>query len=77
MHLAKYMGVMNMIVTSDSKLVTEQLVGNLKEKYPHLVKYLAKVCMVVEFFEDFELVYVPRHQNARADLLSKLASTKK
>jgi hypothetical protein len=28
-------------------------------------------------FNSFELVYVPREQNARADLLSKLASTKK
>jgi len=28
-------------------------------------------------FEEFGLVHVPRDQNARADLLSKLTSTKK
>jgi hypothetical protein len=29
------------------------------------------------YFNSFQLTYVPREQNARSDLLSKLASTKK
>ncbi|MCI75381.1 hypothetical protein A2U01_0096650, partial [Trifolium medium] len=32
---------------------------------------------MVEHFATFELLYVPREQNSRADLLVKLASTKK
>ncbi|KAK2372840.1 hypothetical protein QL285_073931 [Trifolium repens] len=44
---------------------------------PQLIKYLEKVESLASQFEHFELIYVPREQNARADLLSKLASTKK
>jgi len=39
--------------------------------------YLEYVQVLKESFEVFELVHVPREQNARADLLSKLASSGK
>ena len=77
MRLAGDMGVKNLIVRSDSQLVTEHVAENFQAKDLHLEKYLAKVCMVAGVFKDFKLMYVPRNQNARADLLSKLASTKK
>ncbi|MCI89697.1 hypothetical protein A2U01_0110986, partial [Trifolium medium] len=32
---------------------------------------------MAKHFATFELMYVPREQNSRADLLAKLASTKK
>jgi hypothetical protein len=41
------------------------------------MKYLEKVRTLKEQFNTFELIYVPREQNSRADLLSKLSSTKK
>jgi len=40
-------------------------------KYYHIAKTL------IENFECFEMHYIPRESNTRADLLSKLASTKK
>jgi len=39
--------------------------------------YLQSVQILKETFAVFELVYVPREQNARADLLAKLASSGK
>jgi len=42
-----------------------------------MVAYLEYVQVLRETFEVFELVLVPREQNARADLLAKLASSGK
>jgi len=39
-----------------------------------MVAYLEYVQMLKESFDVFELVHVPWEQNARADLLAKLAS---
>ena len=77
MRLAVHMGVKSLMVWSDSQLVTEQVAGNFQAKDPHLTKYMAQVRVMTKEFADFELVYVPKDQNARADLLSKLASTKR
>jgi len=77
MSLAKDMSVKNLVVRSDSQLVTDQVVGNFQAKDSHLAKYLAKVHMVAEVFKEYELVYVPRDHNVKANLLSKLESTKK
>ncbi|MCI36060.1 ribonuclease H protein [Trifolium medium] len=77
MRLAKEMEVKDLKAKSDSQLVTSQVSGVFQAKDPQLVKYLEQVKDLFEHFSNFELIYVPREQNARADLLSKLASTKK
>ncbi|MCI23157.1 gag-pol polyprotein, partial [Trifolium medium] len=77
MKLAIEMEVKELRAKSDSQLVTSQVAGEFQTKDPQLIKYLSKVKGLIENFEFFELIYVPREQNARADLLSKLASTKK
>ena len=41
-----------------------------------LLKYLAKVEKLIEEFKQVEVKHGPREQNVRADILSKLASTK-
>ena len=76
MRLAIDMGVSRLVVRSDSQLVTEQVSGNFQARDPHLAKYLEEVRNMATNFE-FGLVHVPRDQNARAYLLSKLASTKR
>jgi ribonuclease HI len=75
--LAKEMDITDLKAKSDSQLVTNQVSGEFQTKDPQLVKYLERVRNLANHFNSFELVYVPREQNARADLLSKLASTKK
>lgn len=62
---------------SDSQLVTSQISGEYPTKVSHLVKYLTKVQELAKKFKFFEALNVPREQNSRADLLAKLASTKK
>jgi ribonuclease HI len=77
MKLAKEMDIADLKAKSDSQLVTNQVSGEFQAKDPQLIKYLERVRAMSNLFNSFELVYVPREQNARADLLSKLASTKK
>ncbi|KAK2397192.1 hypothetical protein QL285_058795 [Trifolium repens] len=77
MKLAKEMDIADLKAKSDSQLVTNQVLGEFQAKDPQLIKYLERVRAMSSLFNSFELVYVPREQNAIADLLSKLASTKK
>ncbi|GAU45985.1 hypothetical protein TSUD_401250 [Trifolium subterraneum] len=77
MKLAKEMEVQELKVQSDSQLVANQVSDEFQTKDPQLAKYLEKVKGMSKQFSMFELTYVPRKQNARADLLAKLASTKK
>jgi ribonuclease HI len=77
MKLAREMEVTDLRAKSDSQLITNQVSGEYQTKDPQLVKYLERVQSLASQFKRFELIYVPREQNARADLLSKLASTKK
>ncbi|XP_045797595.1 uncharacterized protein LOC123891742 [Trifolium pratense] len=77
MKLAKDMEVKELKAMSDSQLVTNQVSGKFQTKEPQLIKYVEGVQNLAKHFDSFELVYVPREQNMRADLLSKLASTKK
>ncbi|XP_068476567.1 uncharacterized protein [Phaseolus vulgaris] len=77
MLLAKEMGVRNLLVKSDSQLVTGQVLGEFQAKDPQMAAYLRYVESLKGAFSALELVHVPREQNARADLLAKLASSGK
>jgi len=77
MLLAKEMGARGLLAKSDSLLVTGQVTGEYQAKDPHMATYLEYVQELKESFDVFELVHVPREQNARADLLAKLASSGK
>jgi ribonuclease HI len=77
MKLAREMEVTDLRAKSDSQLVTNQVSGEYQTKDPQLMKYLGKVNKLRDQFNTFEQIFVPREQNSRADLLSKLASTKK
>jgi len=58
-------------------LVTGQVTGEYQAKDPQMAVYLRYVEVLKGAFTTFELVHVPREQNARADLLAKLASSGK
>ena len=77
MLLAKEMGAQNLLVKSDSQLVTGQVSGEFQAKDPQMAAYLRYVQLLKGAFSAFELVHVPREQNARAYLLAKLASSGK
>jgi len=74
MLLAKEIGAKKLSARSDSLLVTGQFNGEFSAKDPQLAKYLEYVKLLVKTFRVFRLDHVPRQDNSRADLLSKLAS---
>ena len=77
MLLAKEMGARSLLAKSDLQLVMGQVTGEYQAKDPQMAAYLRYVQVLKGAFVAFELVHVPREQNARADLLAKLASSGK
>ena len=77
MLLAKEMGAQSLLAKSDSQLVTGQVTGEYQAKDSQMAAYLRYVQALKGAFAAFELVRVPREQNAGADLLAKLASSGK
>ena len=74
---AKEMGARSLLVKSDSLLITGKVTGEYQGKDPQMAAYLVYVRLLREAFAMFKLVHVPKEQNARADLLAKLASSGK
>jgi len=77
MLLAKEIGATRLAARSDSLLVTGQVNGEFTAKDPQLAKYLDYVKILAAAFHTFRLSHVPRQENSRTDLLSKLASCTK
>ncbi|GKA45366.1 reverse transcriptase domain-containing protein [Tanacetum coccineum] len=69
------MGVQNLQVNVDSKLVANQVNGTYIAKETDMVKYLEKVKTLAKAFREFSINQVPRKENKKADALSKMAST--
>ncbi|XP_025625973.1 uncharacterized protein [Arachis hypogaea] len=74
--LAREVGAKALEVNTDSQVVSSQINGSYQARDPLLQQYLTKVNKLKEGFESITIQHVPRERNARADLLSKLASTK-
>ncbi|XP_039687770.1 uncharacterized protein [Medicago truncatula] len=77
MLLAREMGAKNLRARSDSQLMTNQISGEYQTRDQQLSKYLARIQKLATDFHFFEAIHIPRESNSRADLLAKLASTKK
>jgi len=77
MLLAKELGAQSLLVKNDSLLITGQVIGEYQANDQHLASYLKYLMILRATFSIFDLVHVPREQNSRADLLSKLASSRK
>nr|KYP65478.1 Retrovirus-related Pol polyprotein from transposon 17.6 [Cajanus cajan] len=77
LRLARDLGARKVSCNSDSKLMVEQLNGTYQAKDTLLQRYFQIASQQISSFDEFAIHHVSREQNARADLLSKLASTKK
>nr|GEV82660.1 hypothetical protein [Tanacetum cinerariifolium] len=75
LRIATQMGVQNVHVSVDSKLVANQVLGTYVAKEENMVKYLDKVKSLVRGFTNFSISQVPQSKNKKADALSKIAST--
>nr|GEX29997.1 reverse transcriptase domain-containing protein [Tanacetum cinerariifolium] len=69
------MGVQNVHVSVDSKLVANQVPGTYVAKEENMIKYLDKVKSLVSGFTNFSISQVPRSKNKKANALSKIEST--
>ncbi|XP_019418532.1 PREDICTED: uncharacterized protein LOC109329311 [Lupinus angustifolius] len=76
LRLAKEVGAHKVLIWSDSQLAVSQITGSYQTKDTLLGKYLLKVKELMADFDEATIQHVPRESNARADILSKLASTK-
>nr|GEW15515.1 reverse transcriptase domain-containing protein [Tanacetum cinerariifolium] len=73
--IATQMGVKNVQVNVDSKLVANQVLGTYVAKEDNMIKYLEIVKGLIRGFTTFSISQVPRSKNKKADALSKIAST--
>ncbi|XP_057761348.1 uncharacterized protein LOC130981714 [Arachis stenosperma] len=74
--LATEVGATRLEICSDSQIVTSQVNRSYQARDSRLQKYLEKVRDLSRKFEEVTIQHVPRERNTRANLLSKLASTK-
>ncbi|GKE89710.1 reverse transcriptase domain-containing protein [Tanacetum coccineum] len=75
LRIAAQMGVRNVHVSVDSKLVANQVLGTYVAKEENMIKYLEKAKSLVSGFANFSISQVPRSKNKNADALRKIAST--
>ncbi|XP_077221922.1 uncharacterized protein LOC143855727 [Tasmannia lanceolata] len=68
-------GAQNLKSYCDSQLVANQIQGVYEARDERMIKYLAKVCRLASKFKSFEVIRIPRTENAKADVLSKLAAS--
>ncbi|XP_077241406.1 uncharacterized protein LOC143881940 [Tasmannia lanceolata] len=60
---------------SNNELVTNQIQGVYEARDERMIKYLSKVRQLAGKFKNFEVIKIPRTENAKADVLSKLATS--
>ncbi|GKE40372.1 reverse transcriptase domain-containing protein [Tanacetum coccineum] len=75
LQIATQMGVRNVHVSVDSKLVVNQVLGTYVAKEENMIKYLEKAKSLISGFANFSISQVPRSKNKKADAMSKIAST--
>jgi ribonuclease HI len=73
---AQDMGAKKVKIFTDSQLVASQVAGEFQVTKEHVQKYVQLVLEKMKEFETVEVTHVPREQNSRADIPSKLASTR-
>ncbi|GJY46326.1 reverse transcriptase domain-containing protein [Tanacetum coccineum] len=74
LRIAKKMGVQALSVKVDSKLVASQINGEYVACKENMIRYLTKAKEYIKCFKRFRIKNIPRNQNQKADVLSKLAS---
>ncbi|GJU35197.1 reverse transcriptase domain-containing protein [Tanacetum coccineum] len=75
LQIAAHMGVRNVHVSVDSKLVANQILGTYFAKEENMAKYLEKAKSLISGFANFSISQVPISKNKKADALSKISST--
>ncbi|GKC52883.1 reverse transcriptase domain-containing protein [Tanacetum coccineum] len=74
LRITRKMKVHTLEAKVDTKLVTSQINVDYVASNDRMVKYLAKAREHIACFKNFSIKNIPRNQNQKADVLSKLAS---
>ncbi|GJS70354.1 reverse transcriptase domain-containing protein [Tanacetum coccineum] len=74
LRIARMMNVLWIEVKVDSKLVASQVNGTYEASKGSMIKYLAKARKYISEFKTFSIENIPRGNNQKADVLSKLAT---
>lgn len=56
-------------IMGDSQLVVKQILGVFKAKKPELIKHRDFALRLLEKFDDYSIMWIPRTENKRADSL--------
>lgn len=70
---ARDLGLRSIAIRSDSELMVRQLTGQYRVKSPGLKPLFEQVRQRLSLFQKWQIQYVPREQNQRADELANLA----
>jgi ribonuclease HI len=76
LRLAKDLGIRRLLIRGDSQLVAKQVQKEYDCNDDKTADYLAEVRRMEEFFDGFEVRYVPRLDNRDADHLAWIASSR-
>ncbi|GJT36513.1 reverse transcriptase domain-containing protein [Tanacetum coccineum] len=74
LRIARQIGISNIEVKVDSKLVESQINRSYDASKDSMIKYLAKAKEYASGFKSFSIENIPRNMNQKADVLIKLAS---
>ncbi|XP_017420406.2 uncharacterized protein LOC108330432 [Vigna angularis] len=74
LELAKDMGARRITCRTDSELVVGQMNGNFQVREERLLRYYQRATELAKAFDKVDIQHIPREQNTRADVLSKLSS---
>src|SRR3954452_19656547 len=77
LRIAKEIEIKHLICCGDSDLVAQQVAGTWKAKNSVMEAYKDEVDELAKCFLRYEVKYIPRDDNAAADMLSKLGSGRK
>ncbi|GJU22058.1 reverse transcriptase domain-containing protein [Tanacetum coccineum] len=74
LRIAKKMGGQALSVKVDSKLVANQINGDYVACKENMIRYLTTAKEYIKCFKSFRIKNIPRNQNQKVNVLSKLAS---
>ncbi len=70
---AQEIGEKKVSIRMDSELVVKQMKGEYKVKNKDMIDLKSRASELRDWFHSFEIQYIPREQNSRADALANLA----
>ena len=75
LRVVKALGVRNLKLNSDSKLMTGKMNNEYEAKEDRMKRYLALTNQLISNFDDVKITQVPREENSETDEVAKLASS--